>query len=289
MTAEQQYLKLVKRVLNKGTDVYNERTKKVCKTVINADLTYTANEMPLVTTRKSYWKQAIGEMLCYIRGYSNLDDFHKLGVHTWDANVANPVWQNGEGIRKLPVAIPKNKYLGRVYGVQGRHWVNPALERFDQLDKIYNNLRNGIDDRGEIITFWNPGELHMGCLRPCMFQHHFSILGNKLYLTSYQRSCDLLLGGNFNMVQVHFLLLIMAQITGLEPGEAYHKIVNVHIYQDQLEKVDTQLSRKPYAPPKLIINPDIKTLEDLETWVTMDDFKVEGYKHHDPINYPFTV
>jgi len=88
--------------------------------------------------------------------------------------------------------------MGRVYGVQGRRWRNSVGEEFDQLHKIYDNLRNGIDDRGEILTFYNPGEFHMGCLRPCMHTHTFSLLGGKLYLTSSQRSCDVPLGQNFN-------------------------------------------------------------------------------------------
>lgn len=95
---------------------------------------------------------------------------------------------------------------------------------------------------------------------------------------------------NFNQVQVFFLLKMMAQISGLKPGKAYHKIVNAHIYEDQLELMrDVQLKREPHPSPKLHINPDIQTLDDLETWVTLDDFEVEGYQSHDPIAYPFSV
>jgi len=130
----------------------------------------------------------------------------------------------------------------------------------------------------------------MGCLRPCMYSHHFSLLGDTLHLNSTQRSCDVPLGLNFNMVQVYFLLAIMAQITGKKPGKAYHKLVNAHIYEDQLALMkDVQLKREPYASPKLMVNPDIKTLKDLETWVTVDDFEVEGYQSHEAIAYPFSV
>jgi thymidylate synthase len=166
----------------------------------------------------------------------------------------------------------------------------PDGNKIDQLQKIVNDLSNIIDDRAEILTFYNPGEFDMGCLRPCMHTHNFSLLGDTLHLTSFQRSCDVPLGLNFNQVQVFFFLAIMAQITGLKAGTAYHKIVNAHIYEDQLELMrDVQLKRKPFASPKLIINPDIKSLKDLETWVTMDDFKVEGYESHDAISYPFAV
>lgn len=281
-----QYLDLCQRIIDEGNWVENKRTGKRCLTVINADLSYDvgANEFPLVTTRKSFWKAAIAEFLGYIRGYDSAADFRALGAKTWDANAnENEAW----------LTNPHRKGeddMGRVYGVQGRHWAKPDGGEIDQLRKIVDNLSKGIDDRGEILSFYNPGEFHMGCLRPCMHTHTFSLLGDTLYLTSYQRSCDVPLGLNFNMVQVYFFLNIMAQITGHEAGTAYHKIVNAHIYEDQLELMrDVQLKRAPYPAPKFSINPDIKSLEDLETWVTLDDFEVTGYQHHDSIAYPFSV
>jgi thymidylate synthase len=123
-----------------------------------------------------------------------------------------------------------------------------------------------------------------------MHTHTFSLLGDTLHLTSTQRSCDVPLGQNFNQVQVFTLLALMAQITGNKAGKAYHKIVNAHIYEDQLELMKSvQLTREPFAAPQLHINPDIKSLEDLETWVTIDDFSVTGYEHHEGIAYPFSV
>ncbi len=281
-----QYLQLCQRIIDEGEWVENKRTGKRCLTVINADLEYdvAGNQFPLITTRKSYWKAAIAEMLGYLRGYDNAADFRAIGCRTWDANANdNPDWLNN----------PHRKGeddMGRVYGVQGRRWQKPDGTPLDQLQKIVDHLAQGVDDRGEILTFFNPGEFDLGCLRPCMHTHTFSILGDTLYLTSYQRSCDVPLGLNFNQVQVFFLLKIMAQISGLKPGRAYHKIVNAHIYEDQLELMrDVQLKREPYPAPKLHINPDIRTLNDLETWVTLDDFEVEGYQCHEPIAYPFSV
>lgn len=281
-----QYLALCQRIIDDGQWVENKRTGKRCLTVINADLEYNVgnNEFPLITTRKSFYKAAIAEFLGYIRGYHNAADFRKLGAKTWDANAnENSAWLANEHRKGTDD-------MGRVYGVQGRAWAKPDGGFVDQLKKIVDNLSNGIDDRGEILSFYNPGEFHMGCLRPCMHTHTFSLLGDTLSLTSYQRSCDVPLGLNFNQVQVFFFLAIMAQITGLKPGKAYHKIVNAHIYEDQLELMrDVQLKREPYPSPKLIINPEIKSLKDLETWVTMDDFSVEGYQHHEAIAYPFSV
>jgi thymidylate synthase len=281
-----QYLALCQRIIDEGTWIENERTGKRCLTVVNADLEYDVanNQFPIITTRKSYWKAAIAEIIGYIRGYDNAADFRALGTKTWDANAnENQAWLNSP-YRK------GDDDMGRVYGVQGRSWQRPDGSNLDQLKKIVDDLTNGIDDRGEILTFYNPGEFDMGCLRPCMHTHTFSLLNDSLYLTSYQRSCDVPLGLNFNQIQVFFLLQIMAQITGHKAGKAYHKIVNAHIYEDQLELMrDVQLKREPFESPQLKINPEIRTLRDLETWVTLDDFEVIGYQCHDPIKYPFSV
>lgn len=281
-----QYLSLCQRIIKEGIWIENERTGKRCLTVINADLEYDVenNQFPMITTRKSFYKSAIAEFLGYIRGYDNAADFRALGTKTWDANAnLNEAWLQN----------PHRKGeddMGRVYGIQGRAWATPEGSTIDQLKKVVDNLRNGIDDRAEIITFYNPGEFHMGCLRPCMHTHTFSLLGDTLYLTSYQRSCDVPLGLNFNQVQVFTFLALMAQITGKKAGKAYHKIVNAHIYEDQLELMrDVQLEREPFPSPQLKINPKIQSLEDLETWVTMDDFEVVNYQCHEPIKYPFSV
>ncbi|MGB0895043.1 MAG: thymidylate synthase [Parashewanella sp.] len=281
-----QYLDLCQRIIDEGVWVENERTGKRCLTVINADLTYHVdrNEMPLVTTRKSFWKAAIAELLGYLRGYDNAAQFRAIGCNTWNANANdNADW----------LANPHRKGeddMGFVYGAVARNFPKPDGGSVDLIKQVVSDLSKGIDNRGEIITFYHPASFHLGCLRPCMFQHQFSILDGTLYLNSYQRSQDVPLGGNFNAVQVFALLKIMAQITGLKAGKAYHKIVNAHIYEDQLEQMrDVQLKREPFASPKLHINPKIKSFEDLETWATLDDFEVTDYQHHEAINYPFSV
>ncbi|MBA3988084.1 MAG: thymidylate synthase [Idiomarina sp.] len=280
-----QYLELCQRIVDEGVWVTNERTGKRCLTVIDASLNYDVanNQFPLVTTRKSFYKAAIAELLGYLRGYDNASQFRAIGCNTWNANAnQTAAW----------LANPNRKGeddMGRVYGVQGRSWAKPDGGSVDQLKKLVDNLTNGIDDRGEILSFYNPGEFHLGCLRPCMHTHTFSLLGDDLYLTSYQRSCDVPLGLNFNQVQVFTLLALIAQITGKNPKMAYHRLVNCHIYEDQLPMLrDVQLKREPFPSPQLHINPKIKTLKDIETWVTVDDFSVTGYQHHDPIKYPFS-
>ena len=281
-----QYLALCRRIADEGTWIENERTGKRCLTVINADLSYDVggNKFPIITTRKSYWKAAIAELIGYLRGYDSAAEFRRLGTKSWDANAnLNESWLNN------PARKGKDD-MGRVYGVQGRRWLKPDGKSVDQLRKIVNNLKKGLDDRGEIMTFYNPGEFDLGCLRPCMHTHNFSLVGETLFLTSYQRSCDVPLGLNFNQIQVFTLLALVAQITGKTAGQAYHKIVNAHIYEDQLDLMKSvQLKREPFDSPKLKINPSIKSLEDLETWVTLNDFEVLGYRYHEPIAYPFSV
>ncbi|KZN37465.1 thymidylate synthase [Pseudoalteromonas luteoviolacea] len=281
-----QYLDLCQRIVDEGKWVENTRTGKRCLTVINADLTYHVdkNEFPLVTTRKSYWKAAIAELLGYLRGYDSAAQFREIGCNTWNANANdNQDWLNN----------PNRKGeddMGFVYGAVARNYPKPDGGSVDLVKQVIDDLSKGIDNRGEIITFYHPGSFHLGCLRPCMFQHQFSILDGVLYLNSYQRSQDVPLGGNFNAIQVFTLLKLVAQITGLKPGKAFHKIVNAHIYEDQLELMrDVQLKRTPFESPQLHINPDIKTFEDLETWVTLDDFEVTNYQYHDAIQYPFSV
>ena len=281
----QQYLKLCQRVIKEGVWVENHRTGKRCLTIINADFTYDVSDgtLPVLTTKKVHWKPAIAEMLGYLRGYTSAADFRALGCNTWNANAnENEAWLKNP-FRKGP------DDMGRCYGAQGRDWRNPEGTRIDQLREICDDLLRGNDNRCEIMTFMNPGERDRACLNPCMHTHTFSILGENLYLTSYQRSDDLPLGHAFNQIQVAWLLMIMAQITGLKAAVAWHKVVNAHIYEDQLDLLKTQLIRKPFPLPKLKINPDIKTLEDLETWVTIDDFELIGYKHHPAIAFPFSV
>lgn len=281
-----EYLDLCDRIINEGVLIKNERTGVNCLTVINADITINVDkgEFPIITTRKSYYKSAIMEIIGYLRGYDKVSQFKGIGVNTWDLNADhNPIWNNnpnkkGEGD------------LGRVYGVQARHWTNQYKEQFDLLKSVYNDLKSGKDNRGEIITFWNPGEFNYGCLRPCLHSHQFSILDGTLYLNSTQRSQDILLGGNFNLIQCYVLLALMARITGLKPGKAYLKMVNVHMYENQIDLYkEVQSKRIPYKSPKLIIDERIKTLDDILTWVNGDCFNVEGYEYHAPIKYPFTV
>lgn len=293
LRAEVQYLNNLRTIVDKGFDVHNERTNSNTRTYINLMQTYDAktNKAPIVTTRKVPLKLPIAELIGYIRGYTNAKQFRELGTKSWDMNAnENEIWLNN----------PNRKGeddLGLIYGAVANKW--PVLNRdnlyvngfLNLFEKVYNNLSNSKDDRGEIISFWNPGAFHLGCLRPCLHTYQFSLGGmgrEDLYLTASQRSCDFPLGGAANMVQVWLFLRLMAQITNKNPKLALHQTVNGHIYEDQIDLVKEQLTREPLAEPTIDINPDIKTLKDLQ-WVTLDDFKITYDEYHPPINYPFTV
>ncbi|MFA0809374.1 thymidylate synthase [Microbulbifer epialgicus] len=285
-TAEQQYLALCRRILEEGVLIKNQRTNKGCLTVINADFEYDASGggFPLVTTRKAFWRNAVAEMIGYLRGYDNANQFASIGCNTWFANAnETPAWLDN------PHRKGKDD-IGRAYGVQLRNWRNPEGGKVDQLHKVVDALKAGYDNRRLIMTFHNPGELDRAALDACMHTHHFSVLEGTLYLTSYQRSIDVPLGLVFNMPQTVFLLRIIAQISGLKPGKVFHKLVNCHIYDNQIELMREQVERVPLEQPTLHISDRIKTLNDLETWVDPQDpeqFWVEGYEHHPAIKYPF--
>lgn len=281
------YLDIGKRILKDGVWTSNARTGQKTLAIIGATLEHDLSDgtVPVVTTKKLYWRSAIAEMLGYIRGYRSAEQFREIGCNTWNANAnENTSWLNN------PNRTGKDD-MGLCYGVIGRAF--PGIEDdepLDQYKKIVDDLASGIDDRREIMTFNHPNLVHRACLPACMHTHHFNLLGEDLYIESYQRSSDYALGQPFNHLQVAFLLMITAQITGKKAKKMRHHLSNVHLYEDQVEIFrDEQSERRPMNLPKLRINPDIKTLRDLETWVVMDDFELVDYVHHDAIKYPFTV
>ncbi len=291
-TAEQQYLQTCWRVINEGVVVHNERTNVNTKTIINVDLEYGAKDFPILTTKRCYWKSAIAEVLGYIRGYNDAGAFRELGTNTWNANANdNESWLNNENRRGTDD-------MGRVYGVQGRGWLKPAeylsiddQTTVDQLRKVVEDLSKGVDDRGEIVTFWNPGEFELGCLRPCMHSYQFSLLNGVLYLNVTQRSGDLPLGVPFNMIQGYVMLMLIAKLTGHEMGTIYHKIVNAHVYENQIDPLMVQLKRsykQSDSTASLHLLTEINTIEDLEK-VTVDDFELRDYRYQDAIKFPFSV
>ncbi len=277
-------------IRHKGDVRHNERTGINCHTTYDYEFTYRPHRtFPVLQLRPINWKAAIAELLGYLKGYSSAADFRALGTKSWDANAnLNTPWLNN----------PNRKGeddMGRVYGVQGRNWRaidDTTVTQHDQLAKVVHNLSKGTDDRGEIISFWNPGEFDQGCLRPCLYEWHFTIQYGELHLRAQQRSCDIGLGFGYNSVQMGALLLIMSQLTGIPPGAVRHRIDNAHIYENQLpafaELLDT--SRITQAAdahsPILKISKKLDSLEYLTNTATVDDFELEMYNPQPALKTP---
>lgn len=282
-TAEEQYLAILTNCYINGTNIVNERTGSICRTILNQRIQFNGNEFPLLTTRKMYWKQAIGEMIAYIRTYTKLSDFHSLGVHTWDENAKG--WTQIGEYNPIKGEYERVPSTGLIYGASA-----------DRVNFNYKDLLESIktkpNDRGHIWNFWNPEYFYKGCLRPCMYNHQFSVLNDTLHLTSTQRSADLPLGFSWNIVQCWFLLNITAKLTGLKVGTVTLNITNAHIYENQLPFVQEQLARPMYNPPKLIIKDKFDwdvLMEDLNKDNFEDYFELQNYSYHPAIKYPFTV
>lgn len=281
---EQQYLQLIRNILEFGTVKHNERTGKDCHfyhgELLKFDLS--SGDFPVLTTKKMAVKSMIGELLGFIRGVDNAKDFRDLKCNFWNANANDTVGWLENPNRK------GEDDLGRIYGVQAREWRAHDGSTVDQLKNVVDKLSKGEDDRRLIVTHWNPGEIDLQALPPCHMFYQFGVRDGHLDLFMYQRSCDVPLGVPMNIASYALLLRLIAQITGLKPGVFSHMLWNIHIYEDQMPDVGQQLEREPYDPPQLWINPEIKTLEDLETWVTPNDFKLENYKYHEAIKYAFS-
>ncbi len=280
MSPEKQYLKLCEQIIEFGEWVHNERTGKRCLTIPNATMYY-SEDIPVLTTKQVAVNSAIAEIIGYLRGYTDASEFDRLGTKTWYANA---------NVTKAWLDNPNRKGendMGKVYGATSKDF-----NGVDLIKKVVDDLLSGKDDRGEIITFWNPADFDKGCLRPCLMQHHFTIINDKLYLTSYQRSLDVPLGASFNMIQVWFLLKLMCHITGFKFGGATHHIVNAHIYEDQLEILkEQQLTRKPLKiKPKFEFTDKLKTFDDIliDNRVAKDYYTLTVYEHQGKIVFPFS-
>lgn len=260
---------LGERILNEGTWLTNERTGKRCLTIPVHVATYTS--MPIDSTRKQMFKAPIMELLGYIRGLENAQDFADLGSPTWFGNAnETQAWLDN------PARKGEND-CGTIYQFS------------DELREIAEKLSKGVDDRGLIATAWKPETFDTACLRPCMFQHQFQRIGDTLYMTSIQRSADVPMAGSWNSIQCWVLLSLMAQVTGYKVGSVTHIINHAHVYEDQLELFQEQMSREPLEiEPVLKINPELISWDDLLT-ADKNDFSLEGYDSHPPIKYPFTV
>ena len=251
----QQYLSLLNRILTEGA-TKTDRTGTGTMSVFGNQMRFNlADGFPLLTTKKLHLKSIIYELLWFLRGDTNVHYLQEHGVRIWNE------WAD------------ENGDLGPVYGHQWRSWPDYNGGTIDQIQNVLDLIRNHPDSRRMIVSAWNPAEVEQMALPPCHCLFQFYVADGKLSLQLYQRSADTFLGVPFNIASYALLLQMMAQVSGLEPGELIHTTGDTHLYLNHLDQARLQLTRTPRPLPKMRINPDVKNLFDFH----YEDFQLEGY------------
>ncbi len=261
------YLDLLKHILDAGVqkcDRTGTGTTSVFGYQMRMDL---AAGFPLLTTKKLHVRSIIHELLWFLRGDTNIRYLQENRVSIWDE------WADASGD------------LGPIYGRQWRSWPSPNGGHVDQLSEVVEGIRSDPDSRRLIVSAWNVGELAQMRLPPCHVLFQFYVAQGRLSCQLYQRSADVFLGVPFNMASYALLTRMIAQVTGLEPGEFIHTFGDAHLYSNHLEQARLQLQRQPRRLPKLHINPEVRCLFDFR----YEDFRLEGYDPHPHIAAPVAV
>ncbi len=275
-----QYLDLLSKIHREGDDRL-DRTKVGTRALFGLNFRHALHggrSFPLLTTKAINFELIKAELLWMISGSSDVRDLQKLGCHIWDANANADYWK------------PKAKFegdLGRVYGVQWRHWrcADNQSREVDQLSDVIERIKNNPYDRRLLVTAWNPGELDQMALPPCHMFFQFFVAQGELSVHMYQRSCDMFLGVPFNIAFYALLLCMVAQVTKLLPHELVITFGDVHIYQNHFEQVKKQLERSPLALPALRLNPEVTAIDDFQ----MEDIILQNYESYPAIKAPMAV
>jgi thymidylate synthase len=262
-----QYLDLMERVLKSGVEK-RDRTGTGTLSIFGHQLRFDlADGFPLLTTKKLFTKAIVYELLWFLRGDTNVHWLQEKGVGIWDE------WADANG------------ELGPVYGHQWRSWPNPDGGTIDQISNVVADIRRNPDSRRLIVTAWNPADVPKMALPPCHCLFQFYVAEGRLSCQLYQRSADIFLGVPFNIASYALLTLMMAQVTGLEPGEFIHTFGDAHLYLNHLEQAREQLSRKPYPLPIMHLNPEVKDIFAFR----YEDFRLERYQAHPHIKAEVAV
>jgi thymidylate synthase len=261
------YLDLLRHVLEHGRPKA-DRTGTGTLSVFGYQTRYDLSAgFPLVTTKKLHLKSIVHELLWFLRGETNVRSLQAAGVKIWDE------WAGPDG------------ELGPVYGYQWRSWPAPDGRHVDQIAQVVEEIRRFPDSRRIIVSAWNVADIPRMALAPCHALFQFYVADGRLSCQLYQRSADLFLGVPFNIASYALLTLMLAQTTGLRPGEFIHTFGDAHIYVNHLEQVRLQLTRAPRPLPAMQLNPAVPSLFDFR----YEDFRLEGYDPHPPIPAPVAV
>ena len=253
-----QYHKLLRHILEEGVQK-EDRTGTGTKSVFGYQMRFNlADGFPVLTTKKLHLRSIIHELLWFLQGDTNIKYLSDNGVRIWDE------WADDDG------------NLGPVYGSQWRNWPAPDGSHIDQISQVVDQIKNNPDSRRIIVSAWNVGEIKNMALPPCHAFFQFYVADGKLSLQLYQRSADVFLGVPFNIASYSLLLLMMAQVCNLEPGDFVHTLGDAHLYSNHMEQTELQLSRDFRQLPTMKINPDIKDIFSF----TYDDFSLEDYDPH---------
>ena len=262
-----QYLDLLRHIRENGV-MKEDRTGTGTQSVFGYQMRFNlADGFPLLTTKKVHLKSIIHELLWFISGDTNIKYLRENGVTIWDE------WAD------------ENGDLGPVYGHQWRSWPAPDGRSIDQLSQVIETIKRNPDSRRLLVTAWNPGEVDKMALPPCHCLFQFYVAHGKLSCQLYQRSADVFLGVPFNIASYALLTMMIAQVCGLEPGEFIHTTGDTHIYRNHFEQVALQLSREPRPLPRMLLNPDVKSVFDFK----YEDFTLEGYDPWPAIKAPVAV
>jgi len=263
----QQYLDLMRHVIDKGSEK-QDRTGTGTRSVFGYQMRFDLSQgFPLITTKKLHLHSIIHELLWFLQGDTNIAYLKKNNVRIWNE------WAD------------ENGDLGPVYGAQWRSWAAPDGRRIDQIQQLIEQIRTTPDSRRMIVSAWNVGEIDKMALPPCHAFFQFYVADGKLSCQLYQRSADIFLGVPFNIASYALLVLMVARATGLEPGDFIHTLGDAHLYTNHLEQARLQMSRKPYALPKMILNPEIDDLLGFQ----FEDFELQDYQSHEHIKAAVAV